>query len=137
MAAAANARLNPDAVDEHVQEFVAEIIGTVPGEETDHITIAGRRAIQTVVDLCRRGYMNVSCHGASAGPHVSGTASDCLWIVNVPSQTELLALIATLAPDLRLGGTLAIGFEGPISPAHASRLWRVLLTRGMHLCACT
>ena len=37
--------------DKNVPEFVAHLIETSHADKTDHITIAGRRAIQAVIDL--------------------------------------------------------------------------------------
>jgi hypothetical protein len=116
--------------DKNVPEFVAHLIGTSHADRTDHITIAGRRAIQAVIDLCRRGYLHVMCRTAAQGPHVAENSTDSLWILNVPSETELRTLVAKLGPDLRVGGTLVVGFELSISSDHASRLRRVLLDMG-------
>jgi hypothetical protein len=119
-----------DYGDERVRDFIAHVIGTCHARQTDHITIAGRRAIQTVIDLCRQGYLHVMCRTAAPGPHVAEDPADSLWILNVPSETELRALIATLGPDLRNGGTLVVGFEASISSDHAARLRQVLLEMG-------
>ena len=114
----------------NVQEFVAHIIGMCHAKETDHITVAGRRAIQTVTDLCRRGYWHVMCRTGATGPDVEENSADSLWVLNVPSETELLGLVAKLGRDLRAGGTLVVGFEAPISSDHASRLRQVLVDKG-------
>jgi hypothetical protein len=119
-----------DCVDIDVREFVAQLIGTCHAKHTDHIMIAGRRAIQAVIDLCRRGYLNVMCRSSAPGPHVADDSADSLWILNVPSETELRALVAKFGRDLRMGGMLVVGFEIPISSDHASRLRKVLLGEG-------
>jgi hypothetical protein len=116
--------------DTDVREFVAQLIGMCHVKHTDHIMIAGRRAIQTVLDLCRRGYLNVMCRGSAPGPHVADDSADSLWILNVPSEAELRSLITKCGRDLRMGGTLVVGFEVAISPTHASCLKRVLLDNG-------
>jgi hypothetical protein len=106
MCCARNANVSDGAASIH--EFVAQIIGMCHAKQTDHITVAGRRAIQTVTDLCRRGYWHVMCCTAAIGPD------------------ELLALLTKLGRDLRVGDT-RLGFEVPISSDHASSLRRVLL----------
>jgi hypothetical protein len=116
--------------DRQVAEFVPHVIRMCHADKTDHITIAGRRAIQTVLDLCRRGYMHVMCRTATPGPHCSENSADSLWILNVPSETELRTHIVELAPNLRKGGSLIVGFEVSISSDHAARLKRVLLSSG-------
>jgi hypothetical protein len=116
--------------DTDVREFVAQLIGTCNAKHTDHIMIAGRRAIQTVIDLCRRGYLNVVCRGSAPGPHVADDSADTLWILNVPSEAELRSLIIKCGRDLRMGGTLVVGFEVPISSAHISCLKRALFDHG-------
>ena len=67
---------------------------------------------------------------AAQGPHVAENSADSLWILNVPSEAELRTLIPKLRPDLRMGGTLVVGFDLSISSDHASRLRRVLLDMG-------
>jgi hypothetical protein len=119
-----------NCVDMDVREFVAQLIGTCHANHKDHIMIAGRRTIQTVIDLCRRGYLNVMCRSSAPGPHVKDDSADSLWILNVPSEAELRVLIAKFGRDLRIGGTLVVGFEVPISSPHASCLKRVLLESG-------
>lgn len=116
--------------DRQIGKFVPHVIKMCHADKTDHITIAGRRAIQTVLDLCRRGYMHVKCRTAAPGPHGSENCADSLWILNVPSETELRTHIAELAPELRKGGTLIVGFEVSISSDHAARLKQVLLIMG-------
>jgi hypothetical protein len=116
--------------DTDVREFVAQLIGMCHAKHTDHIVIAGRRAIQTVIDLCRRGYVNVMCRSSGPGPHVADDSADTLWILNVPSEAELRLLIVKCGRDLRMGGTLIVGFEVPISSAHASCLKHALLDHG-------
>ena len=113
--------------DRQIRDFVPHVIRMCHADKTDHITIAGRRAIQTVLDLCRRGFMHVMCRTASPGPHGSENSADSLWILNVPSETELGAHIVELAPNLRKGGSLIVGFEVSISSDHAARLKQVLL----------
>jgi hypothetical protein len=130
MSSASNLSARVNYTAENVQEFVAHVIGLCHAKQTDHITVAGRRGIQTVIDLCRRGYLHVMCRTAAPAPHVEENSADSLWVLNVPSETELLALVAKLGRDLRAGGTLVVGFEVPISSDHASRLRRVLLDKG-------
>jgi len=130
MCCARNTNANVSHGAANVQEFVAQIIGMCHAKQTDHITVAGRRAIQTVTDLCQRGYWHVMCCTAAIGPDVDENSADSLWILNVPSETELLALVTKLGRDLRAGGTLVVGFEVPISSDHAARLRRVLVDNG-------
>src|ERR1700680_699894 len=125
-----NASASVNCVDMDVREFVAQLIGRCQAKHKDHIIIAGRRTIQTVIDLCRRGYLNVMCRSSAPGPHVTDDSADSLWILNVPSETELRALVAKFGRDLRMGGMLVVGFEIPISSDHASRLRKVLLGEG-------
>jgi hypothetical protein len=113
-----------------IDEFVLHVIRMCNADKADHITIAGRRAIQTVLDLCRRGYMHVMCRTAAPGPRGCETCADSLWILNVPSETELRGLIAQLGPDLRKGGTLVVGFEVSVSSKHAARIKQVLFEMG-------
>jgi hypothetical protein len=133
MSAAGQISASANFSDTDVREFVAQLIGTCHAKHTDHIMIAGRRAIQTVVDLCRRGYLNVMCRSSAPGPHIADDSADSLWILNVPSETELRTLIAKFGRDLRMGGTLVVGFEVPISSVHASCLKRVLFDNGFVL----
>jgi hypothetical protein len=128
MCCARNANVSDGAASIH--EFVAQIIGMCHAKQTDHITVAGRRAIQTVTDLCRRGYCHVMCCTAAIGPDVDENSADSLWILNVPSETELLALVTKLGRDLRARGTLVVGFEVSISSDHASRLRQMLRDNG-------
>jgi hypothetical protein len=121
---------NVNGGDAHVHAFVAHALGTCGAKGTDHIVVAGRRAIQSVLDLCRRGYRHVTCNTPAPGPHCADDRADSLWILNVPSETELLSFVATHSHDLRAGGTLVIGYETAISPAHIARLERVLLDKG-------
>ena len=130
MRSAGNMCASVNYCDENLREFVAYVIGTCHAERTDHLTVAGRRAIQTVLDLCHRGYLHVMYRTAAPAPHVAENLADYLWILNVPSETELRTLIAKLGPDLRMGGTLVVGFEVSISSRHASRLRQVLLDQG-------
>jgi hypothetical protein len=116
--------------DKALSEFVGRIIGACHAKQANHITIAGRRTIQAVVDLCRRGYENVMCRTADRGPHVSENVTDFLWILNVRTEAELRTLIAGLAPDLRLDGVLTLAFEVSISWIHASRFRRLLIHMG-------
>jgi hypothetical protein len=116
--------------EKQIGEFVAHVIRMCHANKTDHITIAGRRAIQTVLNLCRRGYMHVMCRTVAPGPHGCEKSADSLWILNVPSETELRGLISELRPDLRKGGTLVVGFEVSISSDHAGRIKQVLLDMG-------
>lgn len=116
---------------ENVPLFVEHLIEACDAKPTDQITVAGRRAIQTVVNLCQRDYRCVTCRTAAAGPHVGENDADSLWILNVPSESELISLVATLGHDLRKGGVLVVGFEAPISREHASRLSRVLQDAGL------
>jgi hypothetical protein len=50
--------------------------------------------------------------------------------VNVPSETELVAMIGTLGRYLCAGGRLVLVFEVSISQAHAMRLRQVLVQKG-------
>jgi hypothetical protein len=110
--------------------FIERLIAACGARPTDHITVAGRRAIRFALDLCRRGYMQVTCRTESSGSAAADGPSHSLWIVNVPSETELVAMIGTLGRYLCAGGRLVLVFEVSISQAHAMRLRQVLAQKG-------
>ena len=130
MDSVATLRASVNCVDESAQSFVMQLIGTCGTKHEDHITVTGRRAIQAVMHLCQMGYRHVLLRSETPGPHVAENVTDCLWVLNVQSETELQTLVRNCGADLRTGGTLTIGFEAPISPEHASRLSRVLFAIG-------
>jgi hypothetical protein len=117
------ARPNPE--HEPAGDFVAQLLGLSQSCPKDHIAVAGRRTLNAALQLCRRRFAEVLCLSSDARL-CSAERLDALWVLNVPSETELRTLVLNVARALRVGGQLVLGFERPISAAHAARLCEVL-----------
>jgi hypothetical protein len=117
------ARPNPEL--EPTADFVAQILGVSQPCPTDRIAVVGRRSLNAAVQLCRRRFAEVLCLAMQARL-CSAERLDALWVLNVPSETELRGIVLNVGRVLRTGGQLVLGFERPISAAHAARLLDVL-----------
>ena len=96
----------------------------------DRITVAGRKTLSVFVGLCERRFLHASCRTAAAGPHVTGNDADSLWIFNVATESQLLALVETLGRDVRPGGTVAIDLSALAPKTLPFRLRHVLAQSG-------
>src|ERR1700733_6813036 len=85
--------------------FIQEAIAVSGARPEDNVTIAGKRNVDVVIDLMRRGFSNVLCQSAENGPHLSPPA-DVLIAPDLKSEADLISVLTRLGRDLRPRGVL-------------------------------
>ncbi|HMI96949.1 MAG TPA: hypothetical protein VK479_10595 [Micropepsaceae bacterium] len=124
-----NVALASTKPDDQSGTLIDQLIALSGAQHVDRITVAGRKALDVLLGLCRRGFLHATCQTATPGPHVEDS-SDSLWILATQDTAELRTLIAKCGRDLRSGGTLIIGFDRDSSADGALRFRDVLVKCG-------
>ncbi len=119
--------------DEPPGALIDQLIALSGARQADRITIAGCKALDVLLGLCRRGFLNVTCQTATQGPHVAENSADSLWILGTQDAAELRTLVAKCGRDLHAGGTLIIGFDAHSPADRAVRFGEVLVKCGFAL----
>ena len=100
-------------------------------KSSDHIVITGCKNLGVLMGLCRRGFTQATCQRADARLHRQDSA-DSLWILDSHDAGELRTLIAECAVNLRIAGTLVIGFHTGMAADGAAQFRSVLAKCGFH-----
>ena len=116
--------------DDKLARLVERLIQVTGVGLADRITVAGRKTLSVFVGLCERNFLHASCRTSAAGPHVADNDTDSLWVVNVPTELQLLVLIESLCRDVRPGGTIVIDLSSLAAAAFPFRLRHQLLELG-------
>jgi hypothetical protein len=87
---------------------IDEMIRASGAKSTDRLIIMDARNIDLLLGLCRRGFKSVSCFVADRKVPGGEAAADVVWIPEVESEAQLLALVACLGRSLRADGALLI-----------------------------
>jgi hypothetical protein len=107
----------------------APLIVACAAKPRDHVTIAGCRHLDLLIDFLRHGFAEAGCQ-ADRGPHDGHRPSDVLIVPSVASDLELLHVVARLGCDLRSGGVLVVRDDRPRSDGERRQLLRILAERG-------
>jgi hypothetical protein len=121
---------DPFADDSFAAEYdEAALIAAVAARSSDHITIAGCRHLDLMMEFLRQGFREVGCQPDS-GPHKGRRPSDVLVVPEVANDLTLLHVVAWLGCDLRPGGTLVIRDARRLPPRQRPQLLSMLVERG-------
>jgi hypothetical protein len=109
--------------------FIQEAVAVSGARPTDNVTIAGKRNVDVVIDLMRRGFSNVLCQSAENGPHVSPPA-DLLIAPDLKSEADLINVLTRLGRDLRPRGVVVTTCAWAFTAVDERRLRRLFMAHG-------
>jgi hypothetical protein len=123
---------------ETASDLVDEIVKLVGRKQTRRVVVVGCEHIELLIQLCRYGFVEVTCFRVPAGTHAAETSADIIISPAADREPEFPAVLSRLARGLRPGGVLFLGTAGTLLMTRKRQIQALLIQQGfaftrMHL----
>ena len=93
---------------EAASNLAGEITRLVDGRRIDRVIVVGCQQIELLVQLAHRGFADVTCRAALAGPNAGEMSADLIIVLAVDHEPRLTSLLSRVLRCLRPGGLLLL-----------------------------